>query len=131
MLLIVTRPYKENIVTWMALINELMIFAIGCYMFGFLMVDIEGSVHAWYAKVITALLITTVATNLLLVIYTKIRDLCLAFMRYIRLRKLKQMARIERRFREFDTMRYVLHGLHLKDHYRFVRKKPESIEDYR
>ena len=114
----------------MAVINELMILAITCYMFAFLIVDIEGFVHAEYAQIITGLLIATIALNLLVVIPTKIRDMCIAFLRYLRIRKLKMIARIERRFREFDTMRYVLHGLHLKDHYRFVQRKRKPIESY-
>jgi len=47
-----------------------------------------------------------------------------------RIRRLKQMARVERRFREFDAMKFVLHGLHLKEHYRFIQRRKRPLKTY-
>ena len=122
-ILLFTRPYKDATITWVAIFNEIMIFIISCYLFAFLIVDLEGLIHAGYAQIITNLLITLIVANLLIVLLQKLRELYFYCVRCMRIRRLKNQARQERRFREFDTMRYVLHGLHLKDYYRFRQRK--------
>jgi len=130
-ILFFTRPYQQQIANYMAMFNEFMTFVVGCYMFAFLIDDKDESVHKAYARTILNILIFLCAVNLLVVIPVKLRELCLEYYRQQRIRRLKQMARVERRFREFDAMKYVLHGLHLKDHYRFVqRRKKVAMKTY-
>ena len=97
-ILFFTRPYKESIVTWMAVFNEIIIFIMGCYCFSFLITDLTGAAHAVYASIMTYLLFTTIGVNLLVTIIVRAYEMYLECLRQARLRRLKLLARIERRF---------------------------------
>lgn len=74
-LLIAARPFHEGIVNFFAVLNELFLFIIGCYLFMYLDENISRENQYFFAWVIIFLVVVQMMVNICVMIPYKIAEL--------------------------------------------------------
>ncbi len=100
------KPYKDDIVNTFGVINEGILTVIGFYLFFFIDETQRPSNVRFYAWLIIILVILMVVGNIVFIFVIKIKDLYLQIIENNRIKRLRWISEVERKYLFFDYRKF-------------------------
>jgi hypothetical protein len=124
MMIVLLRPYKDAIVNNFTILNEAILFVIGCYLFIFLSDETSAGNIVFYSWLVIALVVIMITFNMLFLIPFKTREAFFDYKEKKRIDRLKIISEVEQKYLFFDYKKFFLSTLHL-----YQNKMPAEVKD--
>jgi len=107
LILIFTKPYKDNILNFFSIMNEAFLFVVGCYIFIYINDDVKEADAKFFGKkshfytiawVIIAIVCVQVIINISIMFPLKIYEMLTVLKEKRKIHSMKQQAKAEKRY---------------------------------